>query len=123
MAYIVTPLLPVTMVSDLLHLTNANIPTINRILSLHFSLSRLCSSPIYMKPSKSAGTSRVVRGRGEVKEKFSCSLSADKQHCLDSSLNRAIRAARHMKHASRRMAHSLSTGLEYQELLTQSCYY
>ncbi|XP_026196336.1 microtubule organization protein AKNA isoform X2 [Anabas testudineus] len=83
----------------------------------------LYSPPIYMSPSSSTGTSSGVRGRGEVKERNRCSLSPDKQHILDSSLNRAIRAARHMKHTSRRMAHSLASGLEYQDLLTQSCYY
>ncbi|XP_040929005.1 microtubule organization protein AKNA isoform X3 [Betta splendens] len=86
----------------------------------------LYSSPINASPNNS-GASSAVRGCGEplteVKERNRCSLSADKQLSLDRSLNKAIRAARHMKDTSRRMAHSLATGLEYQELLTQSCSY
>ncbi|RVE65483.1 hypothetical protein OJAV_G00117070 [Oryzias javanicus] len=42
---------------------------------------------------------------------------------LHSSLSRAIRAARLMKHTSRHMAHSLAAGLQHQQLLAQSCSY
>ncbi|KAM8829110.1 uncharacterized protein akna isoform 2-T5 [Spinachia spinachia] len=51
------------------------------------------------------------------------SLSSDRQSSMDTSLNRAIRAAQHMKHTSGHMARSLATGVQYQELLTQSCSY
>ncbi|XP_070706663.1 microtubule organization protein AKNA [Pempheris klunzingeri] len=81
----------------------------------------LYSSPLYMSPSNSTGTSSRVRGRSEMKGRTRRSLSADKS--VDGSLNRAIRAARHMKHTSGHMARSLATGLQYQELLTQSCSY
>ncbi|GLD63421.1 AT-hook-containing transcription factor [Lates japonicus] len=78
------------------------------------------SPHLYVAPSNSTGTSSGVRGHGEVRGRRRRSLSADKQYSLDSSLNRAIRAARHMKHTSRHMARSLATGLQYQDLLTQS---
>ncbi|XP_050928759.1 microtubule organization protein AKNA [Lates calcarifer] len=78
------------------------------------------SPHLYVAPGNSTGTSSGVRGHGEVRGRRRRSLSADKQYSLDSSLNRAIRAARHMKHTSRHMARSLATGLQYQELLTQS---
>ncbi|KAI3361696.1 hypothetical protein L3Q82_002054 [Scortum barcoo] len=81
----------------------------------------LYSSPLYVSPSNSAATSSGVRGRGEVRRKMRRSLSVDRQLSVDDSLNRAIRAARHMKHTSGHMARSLATGLQYQELLTQAC--
>ncbi|KAM4634127.1 microtubule organization protein AKNA [Polymixia lowei] len=68
-------------------------------------------------------TAADVRGRGEVRGHACRSLSADRRRSLSGSLNRAIQAARDMKHTSRRMARSLSTGLHYQELLSQSCIY
>ncbi|KAF3702282.1 AT-hook-containing transcription factor [Channa argus] len=71
----------------------------------------------------SSGMSSRVRSGGEVKGKTRWSMSADKQHPLDSSLNRAIRAAQQMKHTSGHMARSLSSGLQYQEVLTQFCNY
>nr|XP_046230707.1 microtubule organization protein AKNA isoform X2 [Scatophagus argus] len=71
----------------------------------------------------SAGSSSGVRGRGEASGRTRRSRSADKQRSLDSSLNRAIRAARHMKLTSGHMACSLASGLHYQELLTHSCSY
>ncbi|CAK6965109.1 microtubule organization protein AKNA [Scomber scombrus] len=79
--------------------------------------------PIYVSPSNSTGTSSGIRGRREVRGRTRRSLSVDEQRTIDSSLNRAIRAARHMKHTSRHMARSLATGLHYQELLSQSCSY
>lgn len=92
---------------------------------------RLYSGPVlnsypphlYMSPSNNTGTSSGVRGRAEVRGRTRRSLSVDKERSMDSSLNRAIRAARHMKHTSRHMARSLATGLHYQELLSQSCSY
>ncbi|XP_044030881.1 microtubule organization protein AKNA isoform X2 [Siniperca chuatsi] len=81
----------------------------------------LYSSPLYVSPSNSTGTSSGVRGHGEIGGRTRRSLSADRQRSLDSSLNRAIRAARHMKHTSGHMARSLATGLHYQEQLTQYC--
>ncbi|KAM3874409.1 microtubule organization protein AKNA [Diretmus argenteus] len=66
----------------------------------------------------SGGASTGVRGRHAGR-----SLSAGEQHSLNSSLDKAIRAARDMKHTSRRMARSLATGLHRTELLSQSCIY
>ncbi|XP_067339857.1 microtubule organization protein AKNA isoform X3 [Channa argus] len=83
----------------------------------------VCSLPVYMPPRNSSGMSSRVRSGGEVKGKTRWSMSADKQHPLDSSLNRAIRAAQQMKHTSGHMARSLSSGLQYQEVLTQFCNY
>ncbi|XP_071321830.1 microtubule organization protein AKNA isoform X2 [Trachinotus anak] len=78
------------------------------------------SLPLHVSPSSCTGTSSGVRGHVEVRGRLRRSLSTDKQGSLDSSLNRAIRAARNMKHTSGHMARSLATGLQYQELLTQS---
>ncbi|XP_042251627.1 microtubule organization protein AKNA isoform X1 [Thunnus maccoyii] len=79
--------------------------------------------PLYVSPSNSTGTSSGIRGRKEVRGRTRRSLSVDTQRSMDSSLNRAIRAAQHMKHTSRHMARSLAAGLHYQELLSQSCSY
>ncbi|KAL6097192.1 akna [Pungitius sinensis] len=79
----------------------------------------LFSSPPYAPPSHS--TPSGVRGRREMRARRS--QSSDKQHSVDTSLNRAIRAAEHMKHTSGHMARSLATGVQYQQLLTQSCSY
>ncbi|XP_060916647.1 microtubule organization protein AKNA isoform X1 [Labrus mixtus] len=81
------------------------------------------SLPLYVSPSNSIGTSSGVRGRGEVRTRTRRSLSADRQLCADGSLNRAIRAARHMKHTSGHMARSLASGLHYHQLLSASCSY
>ncbi|CAM4666573.1 unnamed protein product [Leuciscus chuanchicus] len=52
------------------------------------------------------------------------SLSLDHQKLsLDSSLTRALTAARNMKEVSHRMAHSLSSGLHCSSFLTTSCTY
>ncbi|XP_036972922.1 microtubule organization protein AKNA isoform X4 [Acanthopagrus latus] len=83
----------------------------------------LYSAPLYISPGNSTGTSSGVRVREEARGRTRRSLSADKQRSTDSSLNRAIRAARHMKHTSGHMARSLAAGLHYQELLSQSCSY
>ncbi|XP_031133409.1 microtubule organization protein AKNA isoform X4 [Sander lucioperca] len=77
----------------------------------------LYSSPLYVSPSNSTGTSGV-RGHREVRGRTRRSLSVDKQRSVDTSLNRAIRAARHMKRTSGHMARSLATGAQYQQLLT-----
>ncbi|CAJ1070812.1 AT-hook-containing transcription factor isoform X1 [Xyrichtys novacula] len=81
------------------------------------------SLPLYVSPSNSSGQSSGVRGREERRVRLRHSLSTDRQLCTDSSLDRAIRAARNMKHTSAHMARSLAAGLHYQELLTQSCSY
>ncbi|KAM6975905.1 LOW QUALITY PROTEIN: uncharacterized protein akna [Tautogolabrus adspersus] len=81
------------------------------------------SLPLYVSPSNSSGTSSGVRGRGEVRTRTRRSLSADRGACVDGSMNRAIRAARHMKHTSRHMARSLASGLHYHEMLSASCSY
>ncbi|XP_047425176.1 microtubule organization protein AKNA isoform X2 [Mugil cephalus] len=83
----------------------------------------LYSSPLYVPPTNGAGPSSGVRSSKEVRGRTRRSQSVDKQRSVDSSLDRAISAARHMKHTSRHMARSLATGLQYQELLTQSCSY
>ncbi|KAK2818897.1 hypothetical protein Q5P01_024458 [Channa striata] len=81
------------------------------------------SLPVYVLPRNGTGRSAGVKRGGDVKEKTRRSLSADRQHSVDSSLIRAIRAAQQMKHTSRHMARSLASGLQYQEVLTQSCNY
>ncbi|XP_078127511.1 LOW QUALITY PROTEIN: uncharacterized protein akna [Sander vitreus] len=70
----------------------------------------LYSSPLYVSPSNSTGTSGV-RGHREVRGRTRRSPSVDKQRSVDTSLNRAIRAARHMKRTSGHMARSLATGV------------
>ncbi|XP_013764386.1 AT-hook-containing transcription factor isoform X2 [Pundamilia nyererei] len=83
----------------------------------------LYSSPLYVSPNRTPMSAEVT-GPGEVRRRTKRrSLSVDRERSLDSSLNKAIRAARHMKHTSRHMAGSLASGLQYQELLTQSCSY
>ncbi|KAK1884136.1 Microtubule organization protein AKNA [Dissostichus eleginoides] len=80
------------------------------------------SSPLYVSPSNSQGRSSGVRGRREVKRRRRRrSLSVDKQRCVDSSLERAIRAARSMRHTSGHMARALKSGLHFQRLLAQDC--
>ncbi|XP_037607862.1 microtubule organization protein AKNA isoform X1 [Sebastes umbrosus] len=79
----------------------------------------LYSSPLYVPPNNNTGSSSGVRGRRKVRTRRS--LSAGELRSTDTSLNRAIKAARHMKHTSGHMASSLATGLNYQELLAQSC--
>ncbi|XP_054468783.1 microtubule organization protein AKNA [Anoplopoma fimbria] len=78
----------------------------------------LYTSPLYVSPSHSKSSG--VRGRREKPRRFQ---SSDEQHSVDTSLHRAIRAARHMKHTSGHMARSLASGLQYQENLTHSCSY
>ncbi|XP_029921161.1 microtubule organization protein AKNA [Myripristis murdjan] len=74
--------------------------------------------PLYVS---GVGASSGVRGREEARDHPGRSLSADERRSLNSSLRRAIKAARDMKHTSRRMARSLATGLHHQESLSQSC--
>ncbi|XP_041666619.1 microtubule organization protein AKNA isoform X2 [Cheilinus undulatus] len=81
------------------------------------------SLPLCVPPTNSSGKSSGLRGQGEVRVRRRRSLSADRQLCLESSLNRANRAAQHMKDTSGRMARSLALGLHYQELLRASCNY
>ncbi|CAG5867214.1 unnamed protein product [Menidia menidia] len=79
----------------------------------------LYSSPVILSPHKledrSTGVSTTGKRTGRVK---STSVSVDKRNSADSSLDRAIKAAQHMKLTSRHMAYSLATGLRYQGLLT-----
>ncbi|XP_029941441.1 microtubule organization protein AKNA [Salarias fasciatus] len=76
----------------------------------------LCSSPLYLTPpDSSSGAPPGVRGRVEARAR------ARRSPSVDDSLDRAIRAARHMKQTSRHMARCLSAGLQHQELLAQSC--
>ncbi|XP_053267112.1 microtubule organization protein AKNA isoform X2 [Pleuronectes platessa] len=77
----------------------------------------LYSQPVHVSPSKNPGTSSGVRGHKE--SRMRRSRSVDGQISLDVSLDRAIRAAQHMKQTSRHMACSLATGLQFQERLTQ----
>ncbi|KAM9338393.1 uncharacterized protein akna [Symphorus nematophorus] len=105
------------------HFTAAAPPTLLQCMPVCPPPLVLYPSPIYMSPSNSAGTSSGVRGRREVRGRPRRSLSVDKQRSVDSSLDRAIRAARNMKHTSGHMARSLAAGLHYQEQLTQSCSY
>ncbi|XP_068609204.1 microtubule organization protein AKNA [Brachionichthys hirsutus] len=77
----------------------------------------LYSFPPYVSPSDGTG----VRGREETRRRSRRSASADNRRFADSSLDRAIRAARHMKLTSRRMARSLAAGLLHQDSRKQSC--
>ncbi|TNN36726.1 hypothetical protein EYF80_053101 [Liparis tanakae] len=80
------------------------------------------SSPLYASPSHS--TPSGVRGRWKNKERTRLLPSSDRQRgCATGSLDRAIGAARHMRHTSGHMARSLATGVQYQELLTRTCSY
>ncbi|KAM4719825.1 uncharacterized protein akna isoform 4-T7 [Anableps anableps] len=71
------------------------------------------SSPVNTVDSRS-GTRRSTEKRGRRRR----SQSVDEPRSLNGSLDRAIRAAQHMKHTSRHMARSLASGL-----LAQSCSY
>ncbi|CAB1429675.1 unnamed protein product [Pleuronectes platessa] len=79
----------------------------------------LYSQPVHVSPSKNPDTSSGVRGHKESRGRMRRSRSVDGQISLDVSLDRAIRAAQHMKQTSRHMACSLATGLQFQERLTQ----
>ncbi|XP_062268232.1 microtubule organization protein AKNA-like [Platichthys flesus] len=79
----------------------------------------LYSQPVHVSPSKNPGTSSGVRGHKESRGRMRRSRSVDGQISLDVSLDRAIRAAQHMRLTSRHMACSLATGLQFQERLTQ----
>lgn len=75
-------------------------------VSTHFSWY---SSPLLVSPGTPLKdeTIRSVRSL----------LAVDGQRSVDTSLNKAIRAARHMKVTSGRMAHCLATGLHRQQLV------
>nr|XP_040052848.1 microtubule organization protein AKNA isoform X2 [Gasterosteus aculeatus aculeatus] len=86
----------------------------------------VCSPPLLLYSSTpyvplSHSTPSGVRGHREMRTRH-CQWS-DREHSVDTSLNRAIRAAQHMKRTSGHMARSLATGVQHQELLTQSCSY
>ncbi|XP_028274468.1 AT-hook-containing transcription factor [Parambassis ranga] len=88
----------------------------------------VCPSQLLLYPStlynnNTPGTSSGVRGHKEERGRTRRTPSVDMHRSMDHSLDRAIRAARHMKHTTRHMAHSLSSGVQYQEMLTQSCSY
>ncbi|KAF0031189.1 hypothetical protein F2P81_015744 [Scophthalmus maximus] len=95
--------------------------SIRQLLFTHYSRQEqeitleMYSVPVHVSPSNNAGTSPGVRGHREARGWTSGSM--------DDSLNRAIRAARKMKRTSGHMAHSLASGLQYQDQLTQSCRY
>ncbi|KAM4528217.1 uncharacterized protein akna [Odontesthes bonariensis] len=90
------------------------------LTSFTLTILRLYSSPVIMSPHKVLDTSSGVRGPAERTGRRRRSPSVDIHPRTDGSLDRAIRAARHMKLTSRHMARSLATGLQYQEQLTQS---
>ncbi|XP_078811775.1 uncharacterized protein akna isoform X3 [Oryzias latipes] len=81
----------------------------------------LYSSPVFLLPTKIPDESRGTEGSDGRRGRSRRCWEADRR--LDSSLSRAIRAARLMKHTSRHMAHSLAAGLQHQQLLAQSCSY
>ncbi|XP_023193997.1 AT-hook-containing transcription factor isoform X2 [Xiphophorus maculatus] len=83
----------------------------------------LPSKTRYSSPDMSPGRSSGVRRPRERKSRRRRSHSVEGQASLDGSLERAIRAARRMKHTSGHMARSLASGLVSHKLLTQSCYY
>ncbi|PWA26775.1 hypothetical protein CCH79_00000661 [Gambusia affinis] len=112
----------------------------DRVSTRRFSTAAVSPSPLnhvslysqqLLRPSKSRYSSADMspgRASGlwrprERKSRRRRSQLVESQASLDGSLERAIRAARRMKHTSRHMARSLASGLVYQKLLTQSCYY
>ncbi|XP_017281041.1 microtubule organization protein AKNA isoform X2 [Kryptolebias marmoratus] len=95
--------------------------------TLHFtpSLLLLASAPLYSSPDAAGVPSGV--GRPEERTgrtgRTRRSVSVDKRRSLDGSLNRAIRAARHMRLTSGHMARSLASGLQHRDRLAASCSY
>ncbi|MEQ2158826.1 hypothetical protein GOODEAATRI_016220 [Goodea atripinnis] len=83
----------------------------------------LCSSPLYTSPDNIMDSRSGMRRSKEKRVQRGLSRSVDRHCSLDGSLDRAIRAAQHMKHTSRNMAVSLASGLQYRNLLSQSCSY
>lgn len=78
--------------------------------------SRLCSSPLCASPSNK-NDATGFRSQNESKVRRKHSPSADRQNFLDRSLNKAIRAAKHMESTSGHMSRSLRFGLHHQQLL------
>nr|XP_054600684.1 microtubule organization protein AKNA isoform X2 [Nothobranchius furzeri] len=106
--------------APILHLLPVGPP---QLLAVSFSILRLCSAALHSSPDNVAHVrSRVRRPREEEEEeergRVRRSLSVDRS--VDSSLARAVRAARHMKHTSRHMARSLASGLQHHQLLAQA---
>ncbi|XP_014907277.1 AT-hook-containing transcription factor isoform X2 [Poecilia latipinna] len=83
----------------------------------------LPSKPQYSFADASPGHGSGLRWPRERKHRRRRSHAVEAQTSLDGSLERAIRAARRMKRTSSHMARSLASGLVYQKLLSQSCYY
>ncbi|XP_014825939.1 PREDICTED: AT-hook-containing transcription factor isoform X2 [Poecilia mexicana] len=83
----------------------------------------LPSKPQYSFADASPGHGSGLRWPRERKSRRRRSHAVEGQTSLDGSLERAIRAARRMKRTSSHMARSLASGLVYQKLLSQSCYY
>ncbi|KAK5599265.1 hypothetical protein CRENBAI_023783 [Crenichthys baileyi] len=83
----------------------------------------LCSTPLYTSPDHIMDSRSGMRRSKEKRVQRGLSGSVDRHRSLDGSLDRAIRAAQHMKHTSRNMALSLASGLQYRKLLSQSCSY
>ncbi|KAM4532178.1 uncharacterized protein akna [Fundulus diaphanus] len=77
----------------------------------------LCSTPLYASPDHVPDSHSRPRRSKEKRGRRRRSHSVDSQRSLD----RAVRAAQHMKHTSRHMVLSLASGLHYHRLLTQSC--
>ncbi|XP_068430488.1 microtubule organization protein AKNA isoform X2 [Clinocottus analis] len=81
----------------------------------------MCSSDLYVSPSHN--TPSEGRGRWKMRARTRHFQSSDKQHSMHTSLNRANKAAQNMKRTSGHMERTLANGVQYQELLTQSCSY
>ncbi|KAK7143298.1 hypothetical protein R3I93_014454 [Phoxinus phoxinus] len=82
------------------------------------------SSPVMTQASSQPFNITASPSRDGVRGHRRRSLSLDHQQLsLDSSLTRALTAARNMKEVSHHMAHSLSSGLHCSSFLTTSCTY
>lgn len=91
--------------------------------SVSFSCSYF-SSPVMTQAYSQPFNITASPSRDGVRGHRRRSLSLDHQQLsLDSSLTRALTAARNMKEVSHRMAHSLSSGLHCSSFLTTSCTY
>ncbi|KAG7498396.1 hypothetical protein JOB18_007912 [Solea senegalensis] len=76
--------------------------------------------PVHVSPSSNSPGSSPGVTRGHDVSRLPPPPPVDQLSSLDSSLNRAIRAARRMRHTSRHMAHSQAQGLHYHKLLSHS---
>ncbi|XP_024155591.1 microtubule organization protein AKNA isoform X1 [Oryzias melastigma] len=94
---------------------------LHRCRPVHPPQLLLYSSPVFLLPTSIPDEPRGAQGSDDRKGRSRRCWEADRR--LDSSLSRAIRAARVMKITSRHMAHALAAGLQHQQLLAQSCSY